>query len=224
MKIFEVIKDVFFAINQKKKCIVMKPGCRVHHDCVIEGNNYIGKRTKLFNVTMGRGSYIANNSRLENCTVGRFCSIGSNVNNVVGQHPTKGFITTSPAFYSNRFACIGFSGPQHICFNEHKYSDDDKHYVNVGNDVWIGNNVLIMEGIKIGDGAIIAAGAVITKNVPPFAIVGGVPAKIIKYRFNEKEVEFILGDKWWDKSVDDLNIHADAFSDLETYKKVFGIK
>lgn len=71
--------------------------------------------------------------------------------------------------------------------------------VEIENDVWIGTSVIIMDGVKIGDGAILAAGSVVTNNVPPYAIVGGVPAKIMKYRFNSDEIEYLLSFKWWDK-------------------------
>ena len=69
--------------------------------------------------------------------------------------------------------------------------------INVGNDVWIGNNVIVMPGVTIGNGAVIGAGAVVTKDVPPYAIVGGNPAKVIKYRFTEKQIEKLLEIKWW---------------------------
>jgi hypothetical protein len=68
----------------------------------------------------------------------------------------------------------------------------------IGNDVWIGRNVIVMDGITIGDGAIIAAGATVTHDVPPYAIVGGVPAKIIRYRFSSEIIAALLETKWWD--------------------------
>ena len=69
----------------------------------------------------------------------------------------------------------------------------------IGNDVWIGNDVRIIGGITIGDGAIVGLGAVVTKDVPPYAVVGGVPAKIIRYRFEQDKIEELLRDKWWNK-------------------------
>ena len=69
----------------------------------------------------------------------------------------------------------------------------------IGNDVWIGLNATILDGVTIGDGAIVAAGAVVTKDVPPYAVVAGVPAKIIKYRFTESQIDFLLKFRWWEK-------------------------
>ena len=67
----------------------------------------------------------------------------------------------------------------------------------IGNDVWIGSHALILGGVKIGDGAVIGAGAVVTKDVPPYAVVGGVPARIIKYRFSQEIIDKLLEIKWW---------------------------
>ena len=76
----------------------------------------------------------------------------------------------------------------------------------IGNDVWIGTRSIIMDGVSIGHGAVVAANTVVTKDVPPFAVVGGVPAKIIKYRFPAEKVERIIGSKWWESSIDKINL------------------
>ena len=83
--------------------------------------------------------------------------------------------------------------------------------------MWIGADVKIIGGIKIGDGAIVAAGALITKDVPPYAVVGGVPARIIRYRYSEDKIKKLLQFKWWNKDLNWIKANADLFSDEESF-------
>lgn len=87
---------------------------------------------------------------------------------------------------------------------EKRQKIDDKYYCVIGNDVYIGTNVVILSGVTIGDGAVIGAGAIVTKDVPPFAIVVGCPAKILKYRFNDNIINELLNLKWWNLDTKDL--------------------
>ena len=95
----------------------------------------------------------------------------------------------------------------------------DGRYAKIGNDVWIGEDVKIIGGVTIGDGAIVATGATVTKDVPPYAIVGGVPAKVIRYRFDMPTIDFLLKDKWWDKPVDWIKSYAQEFKHIDLYKE-----
>lgn len=164
---------------------------KIHH-----GSCFSGK--------MGLGSYIGANSNL-NANIGRFCSISKNVICNYGIHPMSSpFATTSPCFYSLNSIHqngTGFANTQ--LFNEFKYIDENnKTGINIGNDVWICDGVFINGGIQIANGAVILAHAVVTKNVPPYAIVAGVPAKVIGFRYNEEDIRWLLETHWWtnDKS------------------------
>ena len=87
--------------------------------------------------------------------------------------------------------------------------------INIGNDVWIGANAIVLDGVTIGDGAIISAGAIVNKNVPPFSIYGGVPARLIRFRFEENEIEFLKKFKWWDKDLNWIKTHTPYFKDIK---------
>jgi acetyltransferase-like isoleucine patch superfamily enzyme len=92
-----------------------------------------------------------------------------------------------------------------------------KGIIEIGNDVWIGTSAIILSGVKIGHGAVVAAGSIVTKSVPPYAIVGGNPAKIIKYRLSEEKIEELLEMKWWDWSEEKIKKNIDFFSIKNDY-------
>jgi len=132
--------------------------------------------------------------------IGKFCSIAGNVKIGLGEHPID-CLSTSPYLYSENLGYI--KGLSEI------YAEKNI----IGNDVWIAQNAFIKGGVNIGDGAVVAAGAVVVKDVPPYAIVGGVPAKIIKYRFDEETIKELLELKWWD--LDDEIIRKLPFHDIK---------
>jgi len=132
----------------------------------------------------------------------------------VGTHPTRRFATVHPAFYS-LLKQYGFTYVENQKFEESPKADVEGHNLVIGNDVWIGANVLAIAGIKIGDGAIVAAGSVVTKDVPPYAIVGGVPAKIIRYRFTDEQIKDLLNMQWWNKGEAWIRSHAEYFDDVQ---------
>ncbi|MUH96726.1 antibiotic acetyltransferase [Aliivibrio fischeri] len=153
----------------------------------IIGNNLINDNVRINNIYIDEYSYISPFSIIINTNIGRYCSIGPGVKIGLGVHPID-LISTSPYIYNDTL------------FKE-KRSEDFKLSI-IGNDVWIGANVLIMGGVTIGNGAIIGAGAVITKDVPAYAVVVGVPGKIIKYRFEEDKINYLNNSEWWSNSPD----------------------
>ena len=143
------------------------------------------------NCTVGFGTYCGDNVFVgdNRSTIGKFCSIAADVVIGASEHPLN-YLSTSPFFYVESLgfrkgACEIYLSPVHV-----------------GNDVWIGDGVFIKGGVTIGDSAVLAAGAVVTKDVPPYAVVGGVPAKVIKYRFQPDIVQKLLELKWWDLPVE----------------------
>jgi acetyltransferase-like isoleucine patch superfamily enzyme len=185
--------------------------------CNFEGKNVIEANTTLMNSSLGLATYISSNCKLNKIKIGRFCSLGQNIKNGVGRHPSKVFVSSHPCFFSpNKQA--GFTFSDKSIFKEHLYVDNEKRYYSeIGNDVWIGNDVTLFDGVKIGDGAIIANGAIVTKNVAPYSIVGGVPAKLIKMRFKESQILTLMKFKWWTKDFKWIKENHSIFSNIEEF-------
>lgn len=180
-----------------------------------------------FHGEMGMGSYIGERSYLP-ANIGRFTSIANDVVCCHGTHAYLApFATTSPCFFSlNPWkAQCGSTFAKEQLFQESRMVDYVNNIaVNIGNDVWIGERAFIIGGINIGDGAVVLAGAVVTKDVPPYAIVGGVPAKIIKYRYDQETIDFLLKSAWWNNSVDWFNKNWRLLSDIEKLKEYYRLQ
>ncbi len=169
--------------------------------------NTISPYASLSNVKFGDFSYVGKNSVLMNVTVGKFSCISSEVMCGLGKHPSRDFVSIHPIFFSlQRQSQITFSSESH--FDEYKPID-------IGNDVWIGVRAIVCDGVKIGDGAIVGAGAVVTKDVPPYAVVGGVPAKILRYRFEAEDISYLAHFKWWDRDIQWLKENYLLFHDIK---------
>lgn len=157
--------------------VVLKEGVRVYR-----------------NVSIGDYTFVNEGTRIDPNTrsIGKFCSISHGVKIGLGPHPLN-FFSTSPVFYSKSRGFVDID-----LYDEFK----DKGYTVIGNDVFIAANAIVYAGVIIGDGAVVAAGSVVTKNVPPYAVVGGVPAKVLRYRFSPQNVSQLLERRWWDEDVE----------------------
>lgn len=150
----------------------------------------INRNCVLDNVEMGFGSYINQNTTLKHVIIGKFCCISWNVTLYGGSSHNY----SAPSMYTSYHW-------KHI-FGSSMQSDISKEKTKIGNDVWIGNGAIVINGVTIGDGAIIGAGAVVTKDIPPYSIVAGVPAKVLRMRFDESTVKRLLNISWWNWPMD----------------------
>ncbi|PNW26706.1 hypothetical protein BKP44_16005 [Formosa algae] len=186
---------------------------------VFEGMNKLYPNS-YFDGKLGFGSYIGPNSYIVG-KVGKYVSIAPDVKVVYGKHPyTTPHVSTSPVFYSLQKQ-NGYSFTTEQRFDEYAYYDkENKIPVVIGNDCWIGERAILIGGIKLGDGAVILAGAVVTHSVAPYAIVGGVPAKLIKYRYPSDTIDYLLKFKWWNKDVEWLKKNIDKINNIEDLEKI----
>ena len=174
----------------------------------IIGNNIkIGSYSYLHNVNYGNFSYNSTRVSIMNSSIGKFCSIAQGVSIGLGKHPVNEFVSTHPSFYSIHKQC------GHTFVDKQLFNEMGKTII--GSDVWIGANTIICDDVKIGNGAVIAANSFVNQNVPDYAIVAGIPAKIIRYRFSSDEIDFLLKFKWWEKDIFWLKNNKDLMLDIK---------
>ena len=153
----------------------------------LEDNVLLDKSVVLMShIKIGRGTYLRRDVFVDDYTeIGRYCSIANDVIIAASEHPVTNF-STHP-----------------ISYDVENYPNKETKTI-IGNDVWLGTRAIIKKGVKIGNGAVVASGAVVTKDVPPYAIVAGVPTKIIKYRFDEDTIKALLETEWWNFPLEKL--------------------
>ncbi|MCK9522044.1 MAG: CatB-related O-acetyltransferase [Proteobacteria bacterium] len=182
---------IFCSANSKiEKDAKLIPPVRLY------GNVVVGAQA-----TIGKYTYIGSRTRIAPKTkIGNYCSIARDVEVGPATHPLT-LMSTHPFQYSkNHFPSENYKLHKRV-----KVTSTTDTTVSIGNDVWIGAKVVIMRGVKIGDGAILGSSAVVTKDVPPYAIVAGIPAQIIRYRFDDQIIQEFKKLKWWEMNPIDMN-------------------
>lgn len=210
-----LIKLAYFKFKYRGGNVILSGLCDIAIQSQFEGFNKLANGCS-FAGKIGLGSYIGGHSHVYG-KIGRFCSIAENVSVLCGTHPVNNFVSTHPAFYS---LCKqnGMTYAKKQMFEEFAYVDKlNKYPVVIGNDVWVGHGATLIGGITIGDGAIVLANATVTKDVPPYTIVGGVPAKSLGQRFDDETIAFLLDFQWWNKSEEWLREHAETFTDIKMF-------
>ncbi len=195
----------------KDKPLLRDPKPRIHQsahlqDAVCGPFSEVGQRVTLRDVKLGDFTYVERHSEAIYADIGKFCSIASNVRINALEHPMERLTTHKLTYRPNEY--FFFHGVDQA-FRAHRQSKR----VMIGNDVWIGHGAVVMPGITIGDGAVIGANAVVTRDVAPYAIVAGVPAKFMRGRFSEAAVARLQALQWWDWSLEKL---ASAIPDIQT--------
>lgn len=190
------------------KDIKISPLAFFDNKCEFERHVLVKRFCMLHNVSMGSYSYMGAHCNLFNCKLGRFVSIAGNVSIGQTSHPL-GYVSTNPMFYG-----MPFTASNAFCSKRIK---KERKMNTVGHDAYLGQGVIIRDSLNIGVGAVVGAGAVVTHDVPPYAVVAGVPAKVIKYRFDETTREALLQSEWWNWPEEKLGELGDLFQDVSKF-------
>ena len=216
--LIKLLKTAIYYVKYRK---ILPWSSNIAINTVFEDKIIVGRDTELANSFVGRGTYIGADCRFIRTRIGKFCSIGNGVKTRFGIHPTKTYVSTHPAFYSP-LAQAGFTYVTQQKLEEHRYAyRGEGYYVEIGNDVWIADDVRILDGVNVGDGAVIGLGSIVTKDVEPYSINVGIPAKRIGYRFDADVVEKLLKIKWWELDETWLRKNSSKFESVEEFIRHF---
>ena len=211
---------LFFYHKYKNRGKVHFPfSASLSHRCEFEGMNAVGSHSSFYG-RGGMGSYIGSNCHIS-AEIGRFSSMGNRITQITETHPYKEpFVTTSPMFFSLKRQ-TGQTFARKQLFEEYRFYDKERGIaVKIGNDCWVGNDVCFIGGVKVADGAVVLSRAMVTKDVPPYAIVGGIPARIIGYRYDENSIMLLEKAQWWNHDVEWFKENWELLTDMSAFMKL----
>ena len=195
-----MIKYIWSKIFKKIRSSAIK-------DSTIHRTSKVESGSSFINSEMGKHSFCGYDCDISNATIGAFCSIANGVVIGGGMHPIN-WVGTSPVFYEGRDSVKAK-------FSKHKREKIKN--TTIGHDVWIGQNVIIKQGINIGTGSIIGMGSIVTKDIPPYSIYAGNPAKLIRERFDKKTIDKLLKIEWWNFDDKKLMKYAQYFTNPDKF-------
>ena len=197
-----------------KKKIITRLRVKRNARTKFEGNNFVGYNSDVRGASIGRGTYIGARAKLACSMIGRFNSIGHNVHCVLSDHPLGENVSTHPAFYNPRHPLMRRLG---LAFEVEKAFNPGPAGIVIENDVWIGDDVKIFAGVNIGNGSVVGVGSIVTKDVPPYSIVAGVPARVLRYRFALNEIRILQSLQWWNWSCTELSERAGELASIKNF-------
>lgn len=205
-KIFKNVRLVNCNIGSK---------CTIGDDCdldntIMDEKSELGRRNLVRSSKLGKGSYTGTNTIIKFASIGKYCSLSWNLSIGGGSHDYTHTSMYTDYWYKRTFG-----------IELQQLAENKKNYKTfIGNDVWIGAGAQILSGITIGDGCVIGAGAIVTKDIPPYSIVTGIPGKIQRKRFDEDIIEMLLQLRWWDWSEDKIKNNIDLLRNQPTVNKL----
>lgn len=197
------MRSLFFVLSR----LIKKSRLAAVNNSIIDKSSRVESGTSFINSVLARHSFCGYDCSILNAEIGSFCSIASDVKIGGVAHPVH-FVSTSPVFLSHKDSVKAK-------FAQHDYLPMVK--TTIGHDVWIGEGTFIKAGVCVGTGAVVGMGAVVTKDVPPYTIVAGNPARVIRKRFSDELIQSLLATAWWERSDAELRRLGSFVNDPETF-------